>query len=134
MSSMVGQGTWELPAKANAKAQCDYLALMKDGLVFEGKEITGALAVGIFKQTFDNTGGQDGFPVRVQPGSIYEWFRFLNSTSGDKLTVADYGKDCYATAEPWRVAKTDGSGARSKAGRVWFVKDNYVYITINPLA
>ncbi|ALG75057.1 bacteriophage protein [Azospirillum thiophilum] len=49
--------------------------------------------------------------VRIDRGT----FRFANSTSTDAITIADYGKPCYAVDDQ-TVAKTDNSAARPKAG------------------
>ncbi|WP_372400281.1 hypothetical protein ABMY26_32225 [Azospirillum sp. HJ39] len=54
---------------------------------------------------------QLGSVVRIDRGT----FRFANSTSTDAITIADYGKPCYAVDDQ-TVAKTDNSAARPKAG------------------
>lgn len=44
-------------------------------------------------------------------------FLMKNSASSDAITAADYGNDCYIVDDQ-TVAKTDGSSARSVAGKI----------------
>ncbi|MBP2301302.1 hypothetical protein [Azospirillum picis] len=60
--------------------------------------------------------------VRIERGV----FRFANSAS-DAITIADYGRPCYAVDDQ-TVAKTDGSGARPKAGIIRDVDAQGVWV------
>jgi hypothetical protein len=133
--AMIGQGTWPLKAAANAIGKLGWLAMLKNGYVIQGQETTGARAIGTFACEFDNTGGSNGKPITVNPGSKDRWEQFQNSTSGDAITQADVGNWCYATSDPFRVAKTDGSSTRSKAGLIMgFDGNGCVLVCINPFA
>ena len=52
---------------------------------------------------------------------------FGNSTSTDAITLADVGSDCYIVDDQ-TVAKTNGSGTRSRAGRVFDVDSEGVWV------
>lgn len=57
------------------------------------------------------SGASDVVPVEYERGT----FRYGNSASGDAITTADIGNDCYIVDDQ-TVAKTDGSSTRSVAG------------------
>lgn len=79
-----------------------------------GSAATGLICVGRSLRTYDNTGGAGAaFRVCVESGI----FRWLNSASSDQITKADVGKTAYVVDDQ-TVAKTDGSGARSAAGKI----------------
>lgn len=65
-------------------------------------------------------------PVIFRPGT----FRFRNSTSADAITVAYIGKVCFVIDDD-RVAKTNGSGARSPAGVVEAVDGAGVWVRLD---
>lgn len=69
--------------------------------------------------------GKDGEDVNVRRGT----FRFANSSGADEITLADVGKDCFA-ADNQTVAKTDGGGARPKAGRIFDVDGGGVWVEL----
>lgn len=76
----------------------------------------------------DNTGGSNGDKtVKVRSGV----FRFYNSSSGDAIGVSEVGKDCYIVDDQ-TVAKTDGTGTRSIAGKVHGVDSMGVWVAIGP--
>ncbi|HYH17579.1 MAG TPA: hypothetical protein VD995_03075 [Azospirillum sp.] len=56
-------------------------------------------------------------------------FRFANSAAGDAITIADYGKPCYAVDDQ-TVAKTDDTGARPQAGIIRDVDAQGVWVEI----
>jgi hypothetical protein len=66
---------------------------------------------------------QMGSVVRIERGV----FRFANSASSDAITIADYGKPCYAVDDQ-TVAKTNGSGARPQAGIIRDVDAQGVWV------
>jgi len=54
-------------------------------------------------------------------------FRFANSGGGDAITIADYGKPCYAVDDQ-TVAKTSDTGARPQAGIIRDVDAQGVWV------
>lgn len=94
------------------------------GYATPGAEATGLLGVGRAEARADNSAGSDGdVNVEVRKGV----FRFANSSGGDQVTAADIGADCYV-ADDQTVAKTDGAGARSVAGKVFDVDSGGVWV------
>ncbi len=54
-------------------------------------------------------------------------FAYENSSAADEITKADIGKDCYIVDDQ-SVAKTDGTGTRSVAGKVFDVNSHGVWV------
>ncbi len=72
----------------------------------------------------DTTGVASGaISIRVDVGV----FRWNNSTSTDEITITELGKDVYILDDQ-TVAKTDGTGARSIAGKVELVDAQGVWV------
>lgn len=69
--------------------------------------------------------GEAGEDVNIKRGV----FRYANAGGGDALSLADYGQPCYAV-DNQTVAKTDGGGARPKAGVVRDVDAAGVWVEI----
>lgn len=91
------------------------VALTAAGYAQGGAAATTLTAVGMADETVDNTAGSSGdlkVPVRNDG-----WFRFANSASGDLITIAEIGDSCYIV-DNQTVAKTDGTGTRSVAGKI----------------
>lgn len=94
-----------------------------------GNATPGAVAttlrgVGRAEAHADNTGGTAGaISVDIRKGI----FRFDNSASGDLITNADIGADCFIV-DDHTVAKTNGTSTRSVAGRVFDVDANGVWV------
>ncbi|MDP3165127.1 MAG: hypothetical protein Q8N06_06690 [Hydrogenophaga sp.] len=90
-----------------------------------GATATTLTAVGVFDETVDNTAGASGdlkAPVRRDG-----WFRFANSAAADAITIAEIGDSCYIV-DNQTVAKTDGTGTRSVAGKIRDVDATGVWI------
>lgn len=84
----------------------------------------GLHALGIGQDAVDNTGGADGAKsVDVDAGV----FQVANSAGADEITAADIGTDCYLVDDQ-TVAKTDGAGTRSVAGKVFDVDAKGVWV------
>jgi hypothetical protein len=66
------------------------------------------------RELADNSAGAAG-DINVDSESGV--FRFGNSAAGDAITRAEIGDDCYIVDDQ-TVAKTDGGGTRSKAGKI----------------
>lgn len=89
-----------------------------------GATATGKAAVGMAKETVDNTGGAAGdAQVPVARGT----FLFANSASTDEITNADYGAECYVV-DNQTVAKTHATNTRSVAGVVRGVEAAGVWV------
>ena len=80
-------------------------------------------AVGVAEDTVVNGGANGVESVTTRKGC----FQFLNSASSDEITRADIGKPCYIVDDQ-TVAKTNGSGTRSRAGRVFDVDGEGVWV------
>ena len=84
------------------------------GYLTKGATATACFAVGRAEETVDNTSGAAGAAnLAYRIGQ----FAFANSAGGDLITQADIGKLCYVVDDQ-TVAKTDGTGTRSRAGIV----------------
>lgn len=82
------------------------------GYAEPGTTATGKTALGRFNQRVDNSAGADGaLNVEIERGS----FKFANSAT-DAVTQAELGKTIYIEDDQ-TVAKTDGTGTRSAAGK-----------------
>jgi len=89
---------------------------------------TGLVPLGRFMETVDNTAGADGaVTARVEPGI----FRWANSAGADEIAIAEIGDACYIVDDQ-TVAKTDGGGARSKAGLIFDVDAQGVWVWSGP--
>jgi len=115
------------PIKANTKVLLGALVVLDKGFIAPGAAGVGLIAAGIAEETIDNVGGLDGAVlVPIRQGT----FEFFNSGGGDLITQADVGKDCFIIDDQ-TVAKTDGTGARSRAGKIMRVEpDGMVWVQI----
>lgn len=112
------------PVAANVKIYKGALVVLAAGYAQPGTTATGLVAVGMAIETVDNTGGSAGAEtVTVRPG-IHAW---ANSSGGDAITQAEVGSDCYVVDDQ-TVAKADGNGTRSVAGKVLAVDGDGVWV------
>lgn len=91
---------------------------------------TGLIPMGKYEglEPLDNSAGANAaFRVPVRPGP----YMLDNSAAADEVLVTDIGKDCFFVTSG-QVAKTDGGGTRSAAGKVLDVKDGKVAVSIGP--
>jgi hypothetical protein len=108
------------PMKGGVKGFLGGIAVLSGGFLAPATVATGLIAVGIFEMTADNTTGKDGDEKgRIRQGS----FPFFNSGGADTIAQIDVGKDCFLIDDQ-TVAKTDGAGARSRAGKIMAVRDD----------
>ena len=118
-------GILEPPLGAGKKVYLGGLVAVNAGYAEAASTALNLIAVGVAEATVDNTGGAAGDKrVRCKRGT----FRFKNSAA-DAVTQADLLKDCYIVDDE-TVAKTDGSGTRSKAGRVMGIDAAGVFVEI----
>lgn len=110
---------------ANAKIYAGSIVVLNaTGYAAPGSTATGLKARGMAEEQVDNTGGADGAKtVRVRNGV----FRFGNSAAADEITIADIGNNCYIVDDQ-TVAKTDGTGSRSVAGKIVDVDSHGVWV------
>ncbi|WP_028008678.1 hypothetical protein [Solimonas flava] len=115
------------PAAAAKKFyQGALVCLDASGNATPGATATTLIARGVCRYTVDNSAGSAG-DLRVE--SEAGVFLFANSASTDAITRAEIGDDCYIVDDQ-TVAKTDGTGTRSKAGRILDVDSDGVYVEI----
>lgn len=89
-----------------------------------GATATGQVADGVAQGTADNSTGLAGAKtVTVEKGV----FRFANSAAADLISAAEIGDNCYIVDDQ-TVAKTDGTGTRSVAGKIEDVETAGVWI------
>jgi hypothetical protein len=93
-----------------------------------GRAVPGATAttlkgLGRAEATVDNTGADNAVRIKVDAGI----HRFGNSASGDLITGADIGADCYIVDDQ-TVAKTNGTNTRSVAGKIFDVDAQGVWV------
>jgi hypothetical protein len=96
------------------------------GYAINGAVATTLKTLGVCQKNVNNNPGANGAKeVEVRRGV----FPFKNSTAGDAITIAEIGTDCYVIDNE-TVAKTDGSAARSIAGKVEFLRDGMVWVRV----
>lgn len=94
------------------------------GNIKPGVTATGLVAAGRCAQYVDNSAGAAAaLDVPYEAGV----FRWGNSAAADAITKAEIGDDCYIVDDE-TVAKTDGTGTRSIAGKIVDVDDNGVWV------
>ena len=105
----------ELPAAAAKKFYAGAMAALDAaGRATPGATATTLKGLGRVEMFADNSAGAAGdITVKIRRGC----FRWMNSGSGDLITTADIGSDCYIVDDQ-TVAKTNGSATRSVAGKV----------------
>lgn len=126
---IVSGDVFELPVAAATLIYGGALvALTAAGYATKGAAATTLTAFGRAEERVDNSAGANAAKtIRVRTGA----FRWANSASGDLITIADIGNDAYIVDDQ-TVAKTDGSSARSRAGKIVFVDASGVYVQMGP--
>jgi len=85
------------------------------GFATKGAVAANLVAVGVARETVDNSAGAAG--DKQVPVDREGWFKFANSAAADAIARDDIGKDCYMVDDQ-TVALTDGGATRSKAGKI----------------
>jgi hypothetical protein len=118
--------TRAFPMAASTKIWAGTIAcLNSSGKLTKGAASATLKAVGVAPATIDNSAGLvDAINGQVEIGVFGP---FLNSAGGDAIALADVNATCYIVDDE-TVAKTDGTGARSAAGRVWDVTTEGVWV------
>lgn len=111
---------------SNARViQGTIVALNAAGLAVPAITALNLVADGMASETTDNTGGADGaLKVEVRKGT----FRFASAGGADLIGRTEIGKTVFLV-DNQTLAKTDGGGTRSPAGKVFDVDANGVWIT-----
>ncbi len=100
------------------------VAITAAGLAVPGATSTTLKCVGSALSPADNTLGAAG-AIRVKVDKRPA--RFANSAAADAITLADVGSDCYMVDDQ-TVAKTNGGNTRSRAGKVFDVDADGVWV------
>ncbi|MDR5803409.1 hypothetical protein [Caballeronia sp. LZ001] len=114
------------PAKAGIRFFAGAIAAIEvdSGLLIAGIESKALKGAGIVQEQVDTTGGTDGVErVTIRRG---QW-RVANSAGADQLTLKDVGSPAFIVDDQ-TVAKTDGDGKRSLAGKVIDVEPAGVWV------
>lgn len=98
-----------------------------DGYLLPGKTATNLMGVGRAEHPSDNAAGADGDQrVTFRTGV----FRYANAGGGDAISRPDIGTICFAVDDQ-TVARTDGTGTRSRAGIVEDVDAQGVWVRLD---
>lgn len=100
------------------------VCLDANDLAVPGAVATTLKAVGVAVAKADNSAGANN-AINVEAATGI--FRFNNSASTDEITIGEIGADCYIVDDQ-TVAKTDGSSARSVAGKIFDVEADGVWV------
>jgi hypothetical protein len=115
----------EPPVGAGAKIFGGSLvAINAAGFAVPGATATTLKGAGVAEHRADNTGGANG-AIRVRLSK--QPARFANSAAADAITLAEIGTDCYIVDDQ-TVAKTNGTNTRSRAGKVFDVDADGVWV------
>lgn len=98
-------------------------ALTASGLAVSAGTAGAGIALGVAVDTVVGDGEK-----RVEL-ECAEAFHFANSAAADLIGVADIGATCFI-ADNQTVAKTDNTGARKAAGKVFDVDANGVWVIV----
>ena len=116
---------FQFPVAAATKIPAGVIvAINASALAVNGATSTTLKAVGVSEAAADNSAGAaSAINVKVRRGC----HKFGNSASGDLITLAEVGTDCYIV-DNQTVAKTNGSSTRSVAGKVRDVEADGVWV------
>jgi hypothetical protein len=119
--------TFEYPVAASTRCWAGGLVCLDAaGNAKPGATALDLTAVGRCEETADNRDGIAGaVRVKVRRGV----FQFANAGAADLVTLADVGQPCWIVDDE-TIAKTDGGGTRSQAGRVEDVDAAGVWVRI----
>ncbi len=104
-----------VPAAANAVVRAGAIVVANaSGYAAPGSTALNLKYIGRAEEFVDNTGGANGAKtVQVRRNKAFKWANL----GADPVVQADLFKTCYI-ADDQTVAKTDGGGTRSAAGKV----------------
>lgn len=100
------------------------VAITAAGFARPGTTALALKAQGKARATVDNTGGANGAKTIEIERGCHQW---ANSAAGDLITIADLEGTAYIVDDQ-TVAKTDGGGTRSAAGKIIDVDAQGVWV------
>lgn len=113
-------------AKANTLTYKGSLVVNDAGAGAPGYAATTLVALGVAVEQVNNVGGLvNAKTIQVESGV----FDFANSAAGDAIAATEIGKNVYIVDDA-TVAKTDGTGTRSIAGKVVKVENGRVFVLV----
>lgn len=95
------------------------------GWAVPGATAVGLIPIGRAEETVVNAGANGAKNVETKRGI----FQFKNSAAADLIARAEIGDNCYIVDDE-TVAKTDGTGTRSIAGKIRDVDAQGVWVEI----
>lgn len=113
-----------VPMKGATTIYQGAVVVTASSLAQPGKTATGLTVVGFADQTVVNAGADGAANVPVKRGTIK-----LSNLAADAITAGAEGQDCYLVDDQ-TVAATDGSGTRSKAGKIIQVEADGVFVRL----
>ncbi len=120
------KGPAEFPVKASIRIYQGSLVVLDAGYLAPARTATGLIAAGMAMAHYDNSTGSAG---AIKGAAECGTFKFGNSSAGDLIAQADVGADCYIVDDQ-TVAKSSGTGTRSRAGKIMSVDSDGVWVKI----
>lgn len=114
-----------LPVRGGAKIFAGSLVCLQNGYAVPGATATGLKAAGRAEEYVDNSGGADGAVNVLVRRGVFKW----KNHATDAVTAADLLGDCYVVDDE-TVARTDGTGTRSRAGKVLGIDPDGVWVEV----
>lgn len=119
------EGIWsDAPMKGATTIFQGALTVTENGLAVPGKVATGLIVLGVADRTVKNTGADGAEKVLTKRGT----FKLFNHAA-DAILAGDVGKSAYIVDDQ-TVAKTDGAGTRSVAGKIIKVESDGVFVRV----
>lgn len=100
------------------------LVVTENGLAVPGKVAANLTILGVSEKTVKNTGADGAEKVPFRRGT----FGFANH-SADAITAGDINKTAYVVDDQ-TVAKTDGAGTRSAAGKIMHIEGGQIFVRV----
>jgi hypothetical protein len=118
--------TRAFPVAATTLIHAGTIAVINtSGLLAPGTAATGLKCVGVPPKRIDNSTGTASARMGEVEAGVFGPFN--NSAAGDAIALVDVNADCFIVDND-TVAKTNGSGTRSVAGKVWDVTAEGVWV------
>lgn len=100
------------------------VCINSDGFAVAGATDPDLIYLGRAQELVDNTGGLDGaVNINVRRDEAFQW----ENDATHPVVQASLGSDCYVV-DNQTVAATDGTGTRSRAGRVIAIDNNGIWV------
>lgn len=114
----------DAPVKGATTIHQGALVVTENSLAIPGKTGTGLTVLGVAETTVKNTGADGAVAVPTKRGT----FDFFN-LAADAIAAGDVGKTAYIVDDQ-TVAKTDGTGTRSAAGKIIKLEGGKVFVRV----